>query len=98
MTSADAGTSTTRRRITQQLRRGRAEQGLTQAALADALDVSRATVVALESASPSPQLDHLIQALHLVGYELVAVPSSHPLALALHVDDEPVPGRVDPRR
>jgi len=97
MTSARSGTSATRRRLTEQLRRGRAKEGLTQAALAESLDVSRATVVSLESGSPSPTLDHLIQALHLVGYELLAVPSNHPLALALRIDEEPVPGRVDAR-
>ena len=53
-----------------------------------------------ESREP-PTLDHLIQAFHPVGYELLAVPSNHPLALALalalRIDEEPVPGRVGAR-
>lgn len=91
------GTTGTRQRIVDQLRRGRAKQSLTQADLADALDVSRATVVSLESGAPSPHLDHLIRALHLVGYELVAVPSAHPLTRSVIADTEPVPARVDKR-
>lgn len=91
------GTHETRRRLVDQLRRGRAQHGLTQADLADALDVSRATVVSLESGAPSPHLDQLIRALHLVGYELLAVPSSDPLARAAIADDRPVPSRVDRR-
>jgi DNA-binding XRE family transcriptional regulator len=71
---------------------------LTQQDLADALDVARTTVVSLESAAPSPQLDHLIRALHLVGYELLAVPADHPLAREALIQDERVPARVDRHR
>jgi transcriptional regulator with XRE-family HTH domain len=87
----------TRRRLIDQLRRGRGRLGLTQEDLADALGVVRATVVKLEAGEPSPMLDNLIRALHLVGYELLAVPGDHPLTLqALHdAEPRPVPQRVN---
>lgn len=98
MAQLDASTRETRRRLVEQLRRGRSHLELTQQDLADALDVARTTVVSLESAAPSPHVDQLIRALHLVGYELVAVPSDHPLARQALAEDSPVPARVDRHR
>ena len=94
----EVSTARTRRRLIAQLRHGRADGGITQDDLAAALDVSRQTVVKLESAAPSRQLDTLIRALHLVGYELVAVPSTDPLALRATLEHGDAPARVDRRR
>ncbi len=86
----------TRRALVDQLRRGRGQLGLTQQDLADVLDVARGTVNKIESGGPSPALDNLIRALHLVGYELLAVPGSDPLALRVkHGPAARVPQRVD---
>lgn len=90
--------SAARRAVVNQLRRGRGQLGLTQEDLAEALDVSRATVVKLEAGAASPVLDNLIRALHLVGYELLAVPGDDPRALAARVTAEPVPRRVNRTR
>ena len=98
MVRTERRTGETRRHLVNQLRRGRSALSLTQQDLADGLDVARTTVVSLESGAPSPHLDHLIRALHLVGYELIAVPADHPLAREVLADEGWVPARVDRHR
>jgi DNA-binding XRE family transcriptional regulator len=96
MLAVDADVHATRRALVDQLRRGRGQMGLTQGDLADVLDVARGTVNKLEAGGPSPALDNLIRALHMVGYELLAVPGSDPLTLqAKHTPAPRVPQRVN---
>jgi len=97
-TLADRAARRTYERLVRELKRGRASQHLTQQDLADALDVPRPYVVSLESNRPVHQIDRLIKALHLLGLELVVVPSDHPIARAQRADDAAAPARVDRRR
>ena len=91
----DDDVASTRRALIDALRRARGTLGLTQEDVADALGVSRASMVRLESGAASPLLDNLIRALHLLGQELVVVSGNDPAALAPKVEAAPVPRRVN---
>lgn len=84
-----------RRAIVDALRSARAELGVTQQDLADALGVSRASVMRMESGAATPLLDNTIRALHLLGRDLVALPANDPSVLALRVSSTRAPRRVD---
>lgn len=67
-------------RIAHVLRERRAKLGLTQSDLADDLGVTQAYVSALETAHFTTQTRRLVEALAVLGLELVALPRDHPVA------------------
>lgn len=90
----DAGRRTLRF-IASALRQRRADLGMTQEDLADAIGVDRQYIVGLESGRSVQQLDRLIAALNGLGLELVVVPRAHPLAQRMLVETPTAPRRVD---
>jgi putative transcriptional regulator len=60
-------------RLTNSLRELRTEQGLTQADLADAVGVTRQTVIAIEQGKYSPSLEMAFQIAQVLGTPLTDV-------------------------
>jgi HTH-type transcriptional regulator/antitoxin HipB len=58
------------------IRRARRQQGLTQRALSDLMNVRQATVSKLEAGEPGTQIGIFIDALAALGLELVVRPRS----------------------